>query len=507
MIWVSPDREIKASGYMIKPGHLHVTSGASKVVLPKDYNIDFDGFTGKDMRIAFIDSGIDKDHDDLENVKKMLDFTPKFEEKDIEDGIEDKHEGKDHYGHGTHVAGLAVGVGKRSYEHKYRNYIAGIAPESEIYNLRVLDRHGAGRVSYILEAIDWVIEKYEDEKIRVVNLSVGMAPMSSYKVDPLAVACAEMVRHGLVVVAAAGNYGDYEGEPAYGGITSPANSPFVIAVGAADTQGTDIRSDDTVAPFSSKGPTLFDGLPKPDLIAPGVMLKSTNSKKFGLLYRHHPETGIDPCDEGSDKCGEDSAMAQYQILSGTSMAAPIVSGTVALMLQANPSLTPNAVKAILMGTAQILPDEPYIHQGAGLLNVEGAVRLAANTKDLSEVEIGADWTISEMEPVSEIEGEQIVWSQGVGWTGFTLTGIGVVFTYQPVYAFDAVWGQGVGWTGITFGIDPVFNVSIRAFWDDSLVNPMSLPYAGEDVLVEQSVDWEDDLEFIDENHPAFPTQE
>lgn len=370
VMWIAPDRETRVSGFVNKPGFVHVTTGADQVVIPKNFKGKFEGITGNDVYIAVLDSGVKKKHGDLD-VKKTEDFT----------GLGDKD--KDLYGHGTHVSGLANGSGKRASEHKYAKYHAGIAPGAKTINLKVLDKNGAGYVSDVIAAIDWLLEK-DDDKLRVINLSLGVPPMSSYKTDPLAVACATAVQAGIVVVAAAGNFGDFEGQAIYGGIMSPAYSPYVIAVGAADTNGTPIRSDDTVADFSSKGPTLFDGLPKPDLVAPGTDLKAPVSLD-GNIYTDHPETGVNPCveidpnEENYDKC--DDWNIEYEVLSGTSMSAPIVAGTVALMLEVNPTLTPNAVKAILMATAQNIPNEPYVAQGAGLLNVEGAVRLAGSIKD------------------------------------------------------------------------------------------------------------------------------
>ena len=518
VIWVSPDRLIKPmwSFFTKTPddGHLQETTGVDQLQNVEYYYgvPHYSGKTGQGVAIAIIDSGIGSSHKDFrDRIKAEVDFTDNDDDddeddEDDEDDDDDDDDDNDRYGHGTHVAGLAAGSGEESFDHYYDHSLAGIATEADLINLRVLDEQGAGRVSDVLSAIDWVLDHRQQYNIRVINMSLGLIPMSSYNVDPLAVACASAVQNGLVVVAAAGNYGDFDGEPIYGGITSPAYSPYVIAVGAVDSHDSVVRSDDEIAPFSSKGPTLYDGLPKPDLVAPGVALKAPAAYD-SYLFEEYPQTHVDPCTEGSDQCSRYSSPdVDYLALSGTSMAAPVVSGAVALMLEANPSLTPNAVKAILMGTAQIMPDEPYIHQGAGMLNIVGAVRLASGIDDLSEIEIGDQWVVEELATTDEIGGEDVVWSQGVGWTGFTISGDSVVFTYQPVYALDVIWGQGVGWTGITFGIDPVFSAPLMAFWFDGMVDPLSLPGGGEDVLIEQSVDWDEDPEFINETHPAFPME-
>ncbi|MEJ7711981.1 MAG: S8 family serine peptidase [Pyrinomonadaceae bacterium] len=162
---------------------------------------------------------------------------------------------------------------------------------------------------------------------------------------------------GIVVVVAAGNWGkDSNGRTIYGGILSPANSPRVITVGATNTQWTnnrqsDVRSDDTVASYSSRGPTLADGLVKPDLIAPG---NKTGAAETATTSPTASDTGTQSGGGGllggllvgGTSTYQPTATGTYQILSGTSFAAPIVAGTVALMLEANPSLTPNIVKAL-----------------------------------------------------------------------------------------------------------------------------------------------------------------
>ena len=535
VVWIAPDRDVQASllGLSGAPddGLLQVTTGTAQIQSAKIDLLDnpyYTGFTGDGIGVAIFDSGVDPSHADLSG---RIAVSKGFVESFSNDGIDD-------YGHGTHVAGLIAGTGDTSFAQGYDEYIAGIAPDADIINLRVLDESGAGRTSYVLDAIDWVLEHHEAYNIRVANLSLGLPPMSSYKTDPLAVACAQMVQEGIVVVAAAGNYGDYNGINVYGGITSPAYSPYVIAVGAVDAGDSEVRSDDEVAAFSSRGPTLYDGLAKPDLVAPGVAVRSTLARN-GYLYDEFPETAVNPCSEGVSCWWGYRPSPKYQELSGTSMAAPVVAGAAALVLQANRSLTPNAVKAILMGTAQVLDGEPYVHQGAGLLNVVGAVDLADNIKNLDEVAPGEDWTFDDVEPVSEIAGEQVVWGQGVGWTGGIVMGPGVVFTYQPVYALDAVWSQGVGWTGgIVWGPSPVWTFVSPVYtgddtiigqgvgwtgsivwtstptwtftfepdWSDTAVDPMSLPFAGEDVLVNQEVHYDEPVEFLTPESAAYPVQ-
>ena len=209
----------------------------------------------------------------------------------------------DDYGHGTHLAGILAGNGPE---------LLGIAPNAGVVNLKVLDANGVGTDSAVIAALQQAVKLKAKYGIRIVNLSLGRPVYESYTKDPLCQAVENAWASGLVVVVAAGNEGrnNSTGTNGYATITSPANDPYVITVGAMKTNGTASRADDTMASYSSKGPTLIDHIVKPDLVAPG----------------------------DSD-------------LIGTSMAAPIVSGAAALLLQREPTLTPDQVKARLMKTA------------------------------------------------------------------------------------------------------------------------------------------------------------
>ena len=506
VLWMSPDREVHSmvqvpdgqadeveNDLSIRPGLVHQTTGASRLMTAGDTPGRFFGIAGSpNIRIAFLDTGIDFQHRDFKGRIKTMDFTGQGGEN------------LDVYGHGTHVIGLALGNGRQSFEDHYQQYLAGMAPHAQGYSLQVLNENGIGLVSDVILAIDWVLENKDKEKIRVINLSLGSPPMSSFVHDPLAVACGAAVKKGIVVVAAAGNYGSHNGQTLHGGILSPAYSPHVIAVGAANTNDTEIRSDDTVASFSSRGPTLFDGLPKPDLVAPGNSLKGPVSFQ-GTLFNLFPDRSVDPCNEIENEFCEEIPF-NYQALSGTSMAAPIVSGTVALMLQVNPSLTPNALKAILMATAQPMADQPFIHQGAGLINTEGAVRLSARIDNLATLQPGMPWTFGRVQPVSIIAGELFCWGQGVGWTGYTLEGVNTWTVFQPGYSQGMLWGQGVGWTGMMeFDQDPVFSDFIQQLWKDSLVDPISLLMSDIEILTGQEQPWNSEPKFLDQADSGYPT--
>src|SRR5260370_4679353 len=176
----------------------------------------------------------------------------------------------------------------------------GIAPNANIINLRVLNKPGAGSVSALLSALDWVMNNRTTYNIRVVNMSLGMPAFDSYKNDPVCRAVRSLVDVGVVVVAASGNNGkDSAGQKLYGRVHSPGIEPSAITIGASNTFGTDGRADDVMATYSSRGPTRgfwtdangvkhYDNLIKPDLAAPGNKLVYAEADN-NYLVTQHPE--------------------------------------------------------------------------------------------------------------------------------------------------------------------------------------------------------------------------
>jgi serine protease AprX len=411
VVRISIDAEVRASGAGGKPGVNGRGVGSKKAREALNAH-------GAGVTVAVIDSGI-QPHVDLpaSRIRAFVDF------------VHGQTDPYDDFGHGTHVAGLIAGSGAAS-----SSYV-GVAPQANIVALKVLDDKGSGKTSDVIEALEWVQANHKAYNIRVVNLSLGHPVFEPAGSDPLVLAAERLVRQGIVVVASAGNMGinPTNGLPGYGGITSPGNAPSLITVGAVDTKETPSRLDDTVTSYSSRGPTRFDLQAKPDLVAPGhraVSLSSPGSLLFDGYPGLHVQGGVED-------------VAAYMRLSGTSMAAPMVAGTAALMLDANPKLTANTVKGVLQFTAQRIAETDTLTQGAGYLNVMGSVRLASVIN--AAVPLGKMWLKRNAlgqhalpEPADLVDGERIDWSQNIVWGNKTLLG-------KSTYFHLALWDDNIVW--------------------------------------------------------------
>ena len=279
------------------------------------------GYEGEGMTVAIIDTGVAPHYDLTRPSNRIVGF------KDL---VNNKNIPYDDNGHGTHVAGIIAGNGSSS-----KGRYVGIAPKANILAVKALDENGGGASSNIVEAISYIIETKDKYNTKVINLSIGTPANNVCEKDPLCRAVEKAVQAGLIVVVAAGNSG-----PERGTILSPGTSKNAITVGAVDDKRTIDTSDDTIAPFSSRGPT-NEGYPKPDIVAPGVNINSlSNSKLDG-----------------------------YSALSGTSMATPVVSGAVALLFNKYENIKPHEVKQKLLKSCIDLNDSIEM-QGAGLLNLK-----------------------------------------------------------------------------------------------------------------------------------------
>jgi serine protease AprX len=337
----------------------NLTIGLGDVPAPAD-----GGPAGAGVAVAVLDSGVATNTDLA--ASRIVGW------KDFVNGQPTPY---DDAGHGTYVAGLIAGDGTASLPLENGGVATvqfrGVAPAADIVAIKVLDEVGQGRASAVIAGIAWAIANKDDYNIRVLNISVGGNPVGPIRHDPIAMAVEAAWQCGITVVCAAGNEGDFGS----GGILSPGNDPFVITVGATDTKQTADVGDDTVASYSSVGPTLFDEIAKPDLVAPGNRLISLRTQG-SYIDANFPDNVIDVADYAPTALAE--TLSNYVMLSGTSTSAPVVAGAAALMIGADPTLSPDDVKVRLMGTADHVAGASVHQQGAGTLDVDEA--LAADTQ-------------------------------------------------------------------------------------------------------------------------------
>jgi serine protease AprX len=300
-------------------------------------------YIGAGIGVALIDSGVNA-HPDLLTTSLLPSSRVVYNQSFVPGNSSTA----DAYGHGTHIAGLIAGDGISSTGPLYSQTFKGIAPKVNIVNLRVLDANGSGTDSAVIAAIGQAINLKSKYNIRVINLSLGRGVFESYKHDPLCHAVEQAWKNGIVVVVAAGNNGRYLPTNGYSTVTSPGNDPYVLTVGSMKPMGTPERTDDLIASYSSKGPTMLDHVVKPDVVAPGNLLVSTETSNTTL---YNTETSNQIPYSSYIYGGLESPSKFYFELSGTSMATGVVSGAVADLLQAHPTLTPDQVKARLMKTA------------------------------------------------------------------------------------------------------------------------------------------------------------
>ncbi len=395
------------------------------------------GLNGAGVGVAILDSGVAPNHETP--VTYFRDFLTPDPQHPFDQRCQ---QACDPNGHGTHVAGTIAGNGFNSGGQK-----SGMAPGASLFALRVLGQDGTGTVEGVINALHWVLRnaKKDNNNIRVVNLSFGMRPsgrlpdpqplatmLDRQLGDPLAIATKALVDAGIFVVGAAGNVGQIECADlpfptpthphattgkcdVWGGITAPGTYPWVFTVGANSSEGSFTRADDVRAKFSSRGPAFPLQNAKPDILAGGVGIESTSAPGSKLFDKATPGGFL--VDGGL-----------YMSLTGTSQAAAVVSGVAAQMLQANPKLTPNLMKAILEFTSQEYKkgEKGYspLEQGAGFLNALGAVRLSrfyATARNGQRV------------PVESI------WSQHFIWGNYELSG-GLMLPKANAWNLGVLWG-------------------------------------------------------------------
>jgi serine protease AprX len=424
------------------------------------------GYTGTGVTVAVIDSGINDNHPDLQNANGTSRVVYR---QDFTGTATTNSSGAqyDLYGHGTHVAGIIAGNGSLSGG----NY-AGVAPGASLVDLRALDQNGSGNDSTVIAAIQQAIALKSTYNIRIINLSLGRGIGVSYTQDPLCQAVEAAWQSGIVVVVAAGNYGrlSINGSNGFGTVTAPGNDPFVLTVGATKSNGSASASAETLASFSSKGPTTYDHIVKPDLVAPGNDIVSL-AAPGSTLAAAYPAELVTGSDGNND----------YFALSGTSMATPAVAGAAALLLQEQSTLTPDQVKARLMLSSTKLATSfglfstsawvPHLSQtftssydlfstGSGLMNVQAAttstalapatVGSALSPTAVYNSQSGAVSLVygnSTVAPISVVWGTSVVWGSSVVWGASAVNGISVVWgtalpwSNNALSAFSVVWGS------------------------------------------------------------------
>jgi len=374
------------------------------------------GVNGSGVGIAIIDSGILPSADFGNRIRGFYDFTHLNS-----DGTPTTPAPYDDLGHGTHIAGLIASAGAApSY------MFQGVAPNANLVVAKVLDNQGASTTSTVIAAIEFIVKNQKALGVQVINLSLGHPVTAPAKFDPLVQAVESAVRRNIIVVVAAGNDG-----PGYASINSPGNSPSAITVGAADGKTTVTRADDYVPSFSSRGPTWYDGLAKPDVIAPGVNLFSDAVPGSTLANSPtYPQETVD-------------GMPLLD-LTGTSMAAAVATGVIALELDASAQqampLTANAAKAILEYTAVPVANSDALTQGTGQINAAGAVQLASSINTL--VPTGSWWLQSPVTRSSAIGSMTYNWAQNIIW-GTSVLGGRFIFYKNQAWNNNIIWGTAV----------------------------------------------------------------
>ena len=407
------------------------------------------GYTGKGIDVALIDSGVSPVPGLTSgNVVNGPDLSFDSQNPSLSD--------LDGYGHGTHMASIIVGRDTPGSASSYVNGsgFTGVAPDARLISLKVGAADGSADVSQVIAAINWVTQHATDKgyNIRVLNLSFGTDSIQPYKIDPLAYAAEMAWRKGVVVVAAGGNDGNTAAT-----LSDPANDPYLLAVGADDPNGTLDPADDTVPDFASHG----TGSRHVDLVAPGVH----------VLGLRDPNSAVDQAYPSAE------VGTRFFRGSGTSQAAAVTSGAVALLLQRYPSFTPDQVKRQLMNTATAFSTSSTF-RGNGLINVRAAEIAPANSSTQSKTDYGTgtgsldaargDARVSDGTSVltgekdifgrlwqastwSALASKGTAWNGGTwnggpwsgnGWTGFSWT----TPTWAGVPWTAPTWG-GVTWTG------------------------------------------------------------
>ncbi len=387
--------DVKASPTKVDASSLSEVSGARKQWKAN--------FTGAGVDVAVIDSGVTP-VDGLSAPGKVV-YGPDF----TLDNADDTTRNLDVFGHGTHISGIIAGRDDEVTGPPMNDttHFMGVAPDSRILSVKVANPDGTTSAQQVVAALNWVTDHRNDNglHVRVVNLSLGSDSSDSYRRDQLAGAVERAWKAGLVVVVAGGNDGWYSA-----GLNNPAFDPYIIAVGAADTQAVTDNTDDAVASFSSAG----DGNRNPDVTAPGAGIQSLRVPGSVIDQVAPPADGADP---------------RFVRGNGSSQATGVVSGQIALMLQARPTLTPDQVKYLLAKTAIPLKWKtafgsgtwPATLQGNGEVDLNNAMHTNPPKTGVTQTWKASKYDNSDVTTV-DLDTSGVRWS-GVRWNGVRWSGV------------------------------------------------------------------------------------
>jgi serine protease AprX len=419
--WVSLDALVTPTGKPIKD------PAPSEEPLPENYYLEtlgvrqvWDmGYRGEGIGVAVIDSGIFTDRDFTITSKKphtRITVQISFNSDKV----------SDEYGHGTHVAGIIGGNGGAS-----GGVYSGIAPMVDLINLKISNDLGLAYESDTVDAMQWVLDNKDQYNIRVVNLSIQSTVPQSYHESALDAAVEILWFNGVVVVAAAGNWKNSDDFKAIE--AAPGNDPFIITVGATNEKGTSNRTDDSITSFTSDGTTL-DGYYKPDIFAPGVDIISVLSYGSDWIFEHPDHVVMD---------------GEYFRLSGTSMAAPMVAGAAALLLQAEPDLTPDQVKYRLTHSAGTVGSSPYldVHAALTMPSFEAANQGIVPHMLLAKMAMIAYWSSQNGE--ENIDWGAINWD-AVNWNAVNWNAVNWNAVNWNAVNWNAVNWNAVNWNAVNW---------------------------------------------------------
>ncbi len=400
------------------------------------------GDTGQGVTVAVLDTGIDSLPDFSGRLAGGVDLTG------------GNNPFQDSYGHGTFVAGLIAGNGASS-----NGQYSGEAPGARLVSIKVAGADGTTHLGTLISGLQWAVDHQGRYGIKVLNISLGFKPSESTVINPLDMAVQAVWNAGITVVASAGNAGPFNGT-----ILSPGDDPLVITAGALDDMATPSPADDEMTDFSSVGPTSPDGWVKPDLVTSGRSVVSL-AAPGSTVYNSNPSARLG---------------AANFVGSGTSFSAAITSGAAALVLADNPGLSPDQVKARLLGTADAGPIGNPFADGHGALDAYAAATSGpmnfsqsaarptpawpGSTVSLSPTRPADTWNASLWSGLPGNPPPATGWAwNGTGWNGADWDGMAWNDSGWNRAAWDGAAWNGANWVGWAWN-DSAWNGSA---WDGS----------------------------------------